>query len=40
MKFFSRLIQYDHLIRLASKTTDVNWSKVEMEDAYGYYKNR
>jgi len=26
--------------RLATRTTDVNWSKVEMEDAYGYYKNR
>jgi len=26
--------------RLASKTTDVNWAKRDMEDAYGYYENR
>jgi len=26
--------------RLASKTTDINWSKNKMEDQYGYYTNR
>jgi len=26
--------------RLASKTTDVNWSKRDVEDTYGYYTNR
>ena len=26
--------------RLASKTTDVNWSKNDMQKQYGYYENR
>ena len=26
--------------RLASKTTDVNWTKKNMEDQVGYYENR
>jgi len=26
--------------RLASKTTDVNWTKKTMEDQVGYYENR
>ena len=26
--------------RLASKTTDVNWRKKDVEDTYGYYTNR
>ena len=26
--------------RLASKTTDVNWTKKDIEDQYGYYTNR
>ena len=30
----------DYISRLASKTTDVNWSKRDIEDTYGYYTNR
>jgi len=26
--------------RLASKTTDVNWTKKDIEEQYGYYENR
>ena len=26
--------------RLASKTTDVNWTKKDIEQQYGYYENR
>jgi len=26
--------------RLASKTTDVNWTKKQMEEQVGYYENR